>query len=71
MIFLQKPETQSQIEVFSMQITFAEAKFTAADFFTLNKMLIFFVNGALFTYLIILIQFTNESGVCYFFQHAL
>lgn len=55
---------QLPLEIFSIQIIAEDVKFTAADFFTLNKTLIFSITGGICTYLIILIQFTNEYGVC-------
>lgn len=54
-----------------MQIMFGDAKFTTADFFTLNKTLIFSIIGGIFTYLIILIQFTNENSMCNFFHEII
>lgn len=67
-VYLQQIETQPNVELFSMQILFDDAKFTAADFFTLNRTVVFSIIGGIFTYLIILIQFTNEHSVCNFFN---
>ncbi|KAL5279918.1 hypothetical protein ACFFRR_004130 [Megaselia abdita] len=55
------PELKEKLQQFSMQLVHLKVQFTAAGLFNIDRTLYFTICGAVTTYLIILLQFTNQN----------